>query len=80
MEYGDLSSEANLTSPEPTKPFNQGIIEYDNVSLKYDENSQFVLKNVCFKTQRCEKIGIVGRYYDTVQLSDPNFARRVDIS
>ena len=29
--------------------------------MKYDEDSKLVLRNICFKTQICEKIGIVGR-------------------
>ena len=61
MEYGELDSEAELTSPEETKPFFDGIIQYDNVSLKYAENSKPVLINISFKTTSCEKIGIVGK-------------------
>ena len=29
--------------------------------MKYDEDSKLVLRDICFKTQICEKIGIVGR-------------------
>ena len=61
MEYGELDSEAELTSPEEAKPFCDGIIQYDNVSLKYAENSKPVLKNISFETTSCEKIGIVGK-------------------
>ena len=61
MEYGELDSEAELTSLEEAKPFCDGIIQYDNVSLKYAENSKPVLNNISFKTTSCEKIGIVGK-------------------
>ena len=61
MEYGELDSEAKLSSPEETKPFCDGIIQYDNVSLKYAENSKPVLNNISFETTSCEKIGIVGK-------------------
>ena len=63
MEYGDLPSEADLTNSESSNspPFDNGVIEYEDVSLKYDENSKFVLKHISFKTERWEKIGIVGR-------------------
>ena len=29
--------------------------------MKYDEDSKLVLRDICFKTKICEKIGIVGR-------------------
>ena len=38
-----------------------GVIEFDHISMKYDEDSKLVLRDICFKTQICEKIGIVGR-------------------
>ena len=47
-------------SKSPKKYFS-GVIEFDHVSMKYDEDSKLVLRDICFKTQICEKIGIVGR-------------------
>ena len=41
--------------------FPTGIVEFDDVSLRYDENSKDILKNISFKTAADEKIGIVGR-------------------
>ena len=43
------------------KKYFSGVIEFDHVSMKYDEDSKLVLRDICFKTQICEKIGIVGR-------------------
>ena len=36
-------------------------MEFQDVSLRYDENSKLILKNVSFKTAANNKIGIVGR-------------------
>ena len=42
-------------------PFSTGIVEFQDVSLKYDEDAKLILKNISFKTAGNEKIGIVGR-------------------
>ena len=60
MAYGELESEAELTSDETTVPFHDGVIQFEDVCLKYSENSKPVLRNVSFKTCVSEKIGIVG--------------------
>ena len=41
--------------------FSNGVVEFQNVSLRYDENSKDILKNISFKTDANDKIGIVGR-------------------
>ena len=69
MEYGQLKSEADLTKTESPseknhaddKHFSEGVVEFDNVSLKYDEDCKLILKNITFKTEANDKIGIVGR-------------------
>ena len=68
MEYGQIKSEADLTktkSPSEKNPddkhFSEGVVEFDNVSLKYDEDCKLILKNITFKTEANDKIGIVGR-------------------
>ena len=38
-----------------------GVVEFKDVSLRYDKSLPFVLHDVNFKTKSCEKIGIVGR-------------------
>ncbi|KAM9984129.1 hypothetical protein ACTFIZ_003833 [Dictyostelium cf. discoideum] len=40
---------------------NKGIIEFKNVEIKYRPNSEPNLKDLSFKVQSSEKIGIVGR-------------------
>ena len=42
-------------------PFSTGIVEFQDVSLRYDENAKLILKNISFKTAANDKIGIVGR-------------------
>ena len=69
MEYGQIKSEAELTKRESSseknsdndKHFSEGVVEFDNVSLKYDEDCKLILKNITFKTETNDKIGIVGR-------------------
>ena len=67
MEYGQIKSEADLTtksiddSKNEDLEFAKGVVEFDNVSLKYDEESKLILKNITFKTDANDKIGIVGR-------------------
>jgi ATP-binding cassette subfamily C (CFTR/MRP) protein 4 len=71
MEYGDLASEADLTSgnPDDESDKEQGIVEFDHVFLTYglqsdaekSSSSKAVLKDITFETKAQEKIGIVGR-------------------
>ena len=63
MEYGQIKSEADLTTEKnpDEKHFSEGVVEFDNVSLKYDEDCKLILKNITFKTEANDKIGIVGR-------------------
>ena len=41
--------------------FSTGIVEFQDVSLRYDESSKMILKNISFQTAANDKIGIVGR-------------------
>ena len=61
MEYGELKSEADLKSDKEPNPFGEGKVEFHSVSLRYDEDSKLILKNISFKTEEHEKVGIVGR-------------------
>ena len=62
MEYGQIKSEADLIKTEsPSEKNPEGVVEFDNVSLKYDEDCKLILKNITFKTEANDKIGIVGR-------------------
>ena len=63
MDYGDLESEAELTSQKKNPPFNDGVIQFVNLWLRYSETSMSVLKDISFKTKAKEKIGIVGKFY-----------------
>lgn len=63
LEYTRLDSEPerkhadNLPKDWPAN----GKIEFQNVSLKYNENDPYVLKSLNFTVQSKEKVGIVGR-------------------
>lgn len=72
-EEGEGSSDG-LTGVIQETPYGwpcQGVIKFDNVSLRYDgqlggdgredETSSNSLKSVSFETEACEKVGIVGR-------------------
>ena len=65
--FADLPSEAplELTDKERTvlsnKVASNGVIEFRNVSLKYDPEGDYILRDLSFLTKPCEKIGIVGR-------------------
>ena len=64
LEYSNLPQEKNKPSPEelPIKLWPvQGVIEFKNVCLRYVENEPSILSSISFKTEPCEKIGIVGR-------------------
>ncbi|KAG1677888.1 Multidrug resistance-associated protein 4 [Nymphon striatum] len=64
-EYGRLETETSEEYFEKFKMSNtwprSGEIEIQNVSLKYSEEDNYVLKNINFKIKNSEKIGIVGR-------------------
>merc|ERR1712218_51590 len=71
-EYGDIRTEEESnekaepnahhesTNKESSWP-SLGTLEFREVCLQYGENGRYVLKNVSFKTQKEEKVGIVGR-------------------
>ena len=61
-EYGDLPPEAALTCPkdDPSWP-KQGSIEVKDLSVRYRSALPLSLKNVSFKIEAGQRIGIVGR-------------------
>lgn len=64
-EYSFLPKEAAHESEPDRKPASdwpqRGNITYDNVSFKYFEDEEPVLKNLSFEIKAREKVGIVGR-------------------
>ena len=63
FEYHKLDQEA-LYEGEQSRPENwpfDGKIQYENVSLKYNEKHKKALKDINLSIQPKEKIGIVGR-------------------
>jgi ABC-type multidrug transport system fused ATPase/permease subunit len=62
-EYTLLERESikkGSTKPPPNWP-STGEIFFNDVSFAYDENLPYVLKNVTFKINAREKVGVVGR-------------------
>lgn len=65
VEYTDLPKERSLESTSGKKPPKEwpaeGKVEFENIYLTYADNDPPVLKNLNFKINPKEKIGIVGR-------------------
>ncbi|XP_011164281.1 probable multidrug resistance-associated protein lethal(2)03659 [Solenopsis invicta] len=65
QEYSCLEEEPMIDSKPETKPPDdwptKGLVEFKNVSLKYNRRGAYILKNVSFTVLPEEKIGIVGR-------------------
>ncbi|GFO42105.1 multidrug resistance-associated protein 1 [Plakobranchus ocellatus] len=64
VEYTEIESEAewdnDLVKSPPGWP-QQGRIKFDNLSLRYRDGLDLVLKNINFEVKPEEKVGIVGR-------------------
>ncbi|KAL8772653.1 MAG: hypothetical protein Q9209_002314 [Squamulea sp. 1 TL-2023] len=63
-EYMEVEQEAAALKPESRPPGNwpsHGAIEFINYSTRYRSDLDPVLKNVTFKVQAGERVGIVGR-------------------
>ena len=59
-EYGNLRPEADLhTLSEPVNKL-RGSITFKNVWLRYADNQNYVLKDLSFKIEKQEKVGILG--------------------
>ncbi|KAJ8979911.1 hypothetical protein NQ317_005347 [Molorchus minor] len=63
LEYNTLPQEKQPDSPKKPPPSwpNKGIIQFNNMGLKYVEDSPLVIKNLNLAIQSNEKVGIVGR-------------------
>ncbi|KAJ2804742.1 hypothetical protein H4R20_002383 [Coemansia guatemalensis] len=64
VEYADLPSEAanviENNRPKQTWP-EQGIVEFKNYSARYRDGLELVIKDLSFRVQPRQKVGIVGR-------------------
>ena len=63
VEYGRMPSEAPLESSTPPPPDwpRHGHIQFDRMSLKYQNSGPAILKGITCVIQAKEKVGIVGR-------------------
>ncbi|XP_076114149.1 multidrug resistance-associated protein 1-like [Mytilus galloprovincialis] len=62
-EYTDIPAEAELYNDYklPVNTNQQGVIEFQQYSTRYRDGLSLVLKNITFKIEPGEKVGIVGR-------------------
>lgn len=61
-KYLELPSDKELsTNDECNKWPSQGVIEFKNYTVKYRPDTEIVLKNLSFKIESNERIGVVGR-------------------
>lgn len=65
VEYAELPTEPPLETEPKYKPPagwpKLGAIEFKNLSLRYGPDTGYVLKELTFRIEKSEKIGIVGR-------------------
>ncbi|XP_011871334.1 PREDICTED: probable multidrug resistance-associated protein lethal(2)03659 [Vollenhovia emeryi] len=65
LEYSRLEEEPMIDSKPETKPPDdwptKGLVEFKDVSLKYNRRGGYILRNISFTIVPEEKIGIVGR-------------------
>ena len=68
MAYGQLDSEKELVTISKDKTPSvewpkKGVIELQNMKLKYAVDYPYVLKSISFKSEPCEKVCLL--LYDT---------------
>lgn len=61
LQYTDLERESNETKQPPNSWPTHGLIEFRNMSCRYDPQGEAVLKNLNLTIQPGWKVGIVGR-------------------
>ena len=63
LEYSNLDTEADLTSPKPPPPQwpQAGSIKSQMARIRYSQDAPWVFKGLNFDIHGREKIGIVGR-------------------
>ncbi|CAH1183163.1 unnamed protein product [Phaedon cochleariae] len=62
QEYADLKPESEGSVRDPPKHWPEmGAVEFRDMSLRYSPEQPFVLRNLSFRVNAGEKVGIVGR-------------------
>ncbi|XP_068628827.1 ATP-binding cassette sub-family C member 4-like [Battus philenor] len=64
LEYSRLPSEENMEEGpiNPPKDWpSKGAVKFENVSMKYDDDGPFVLRDLNFEIESGWKVGVVGR-------------------
>lgn len=62
VEYMEITPEPDESNKKPPQFWPEsGMLEFLNVSLRYDVNEPYVLKNLNFAVHHRDKVGIVGR-------------------
>jgi len=60
LQYENIKQEINHINKKAI-PFSYGDIKFENVSMKYKQNSELILKNINIKINQGQKIAIIGR-------------------
>ena len=60
LQYENIEQETNYINNKPI-PFSYGDIKFDNVSMKYKQNSELILKNIHLDIKFGEKVAIIGK-------------------
>lgn len=55
-----FSMTPSIQNKEAAKDFKNYDIEFENVAFKYNDSSEYVLKNINFSIKQGEKVGIIG--------------------
>ena len=60
LQYENIEQEMNYFNNKPI-PFLYGDIKFENVSMKYKQNSELILKNIHLDIKFGEKVAIIGK-------------------
>ena len=60
LQYDNIQQEINYLNKRAI-PFSYGDIKFENVCMKYKQNSELILKNISFDIKCGDKVAIIGR-------------------
>ena len=60
LQYENIEQEVNCLN-KASIPFSYGDIKFENVCMRYNKNSELILKNISINIKNGEKVAIIGR-------------------
>ena len=60
LQYENIEQEVNCLN-KASIPFSYGDIKFENVCMRYNKNSELILKNININIKNGEKVAIIGR-------------------